>query len=829
MSSKKGVKEIKSPVPKLSLIVVAADGHGVTMRCIESIRDTTTNTYEIVVIDNYSNDGTDVLLKAQKDIVYVRSNQNIGYGEAVNLGVKNANPKSKYIGVLNNDIVLTNGWDQKFIDCFEHPENISEGVDRVGIVGPTTNYAAGIQMLTSMKNYDASKAEETNTYMVREAKKSKRKYVRTMFLSGFCMFISRECWNDVGEFESFGRYKFGYEDNDYCLRANIEHGYGTIVCCDTFVHHEGSYSISLYSATHLKGGTAGKDDFLKKWNKKLYKENPKLVAGYRAKIENDFLFDVFKKALTKMSEVADEIVIFDDGSNEKTLKMYSEFPKIVNVHKQTEPTFKEDRDRDKLIQLCKERNPDWFIITDADDILEPKFTREEAVKLMNPVNPHTIEYVFKFVQIWDYPDKQRQDGVFGRFAGIRMVRCMPDNQHIIKTDHPQGFHCNSVPMYTGMGVSNTHYRIIHLGYFTKEERKRKYDFYQEKDTAKDPIMIGGADYRHLISPKVSLIDYNPNTSISVCMLVYEADAKFAIEFMHEYNTWFNEFVIVDTGCSEDTLEKLKFYGCKIIKHTWSEDYSSARNAGFAQCTSTHILHMDPDERFSDYLKKDPFILMRMAEEPYIAHFLKIRNLTPDKKPFFQDNIRLFKNNIGIKYSGAVHESPLESLKGIVDSGKGFVAPFVDDERKPNEIDHYGYMKPPKEVQKKLEKYTSICNKNLALNPNDGLSHFSLAMHYQNESNKTRDQKERAEFINKSEYHFKLARMHAPMIPDTWIESVNFKGREFMEMIMLAINNLPEGSKPWMFLNELGDAVSHFIAPLGIVGIPKRGEQYFKNG
>src|SRR3989442_16027420 len=72
-----------------------------TRRCIESIKKFTTN-YELIIIDNASAFGTDVLKKEAH--VYARNAENFGYAPGANQGLKLA--RGEFIAVLNNDLLF---------------------------------------------------------------------------------------------------------------------------------------------------------------------------------------------------------------------------------------------------------------------------------------------------------------------------------------------------------------------------------------------------------------------------------------------------------------------------------------------------------------------------------------------------------------------------------------------------------------------------------------------------------------------------------------------------------------------------------------------------
>jgi len=60
--------------------------------------------YALVIVDNASNDGSHELLAGRTDVVYIPAGENLGYGRAINRGVKAVD--SRYVCAMNTDIVL---------------------------------------------------------------------------------------------------------------------------------------------------------------------------------------------------------------------------------------------------------------------------------------------------------------------------------------------------------------------------------------------------------------------------------------------------------------------------------------------------------------------------------------------------------------------------------------------------------------------------------------------------------------------------------------------------------------------------------------------------
>lgn len=103
----------------VSVIIVSYNTKQLLSDCLNSIKEKTIDVkYEVIVIDNNSNDGSQEMLK--RNFPWVRlidSKENLGFGKANNLGMKNA--KGKYFFLLNSDTILVNNAVKEFFDYSE--------------------------------------------------------------------------------------------------------------------------------------------------------------------------------------------------------------------------------------------------------------------------------------------------------------------------------------------------------------------------------------------------------------------------------------------------------------------------------------------------------------------------------------------------------------------------------------------------------------------------------------------------------------------------------------------------------------------------------------
>jgi len=98
---------MKSPL--ISIIILNWNGKEMTEECLNSLLPQITTSFEVIVVDNGSTDGSlEYLKKKFPFIKLIKNKENLGYAGGNNLGVKNA--KGNYVLILNNDIVLDNNF-----------------------------------------------------------------------------------------------------------------------------------------------------------------------------------------------------------------------------------------------------------------------------------------------------------------------------------------------------------------------------------------------------------------------------------------------------------------------------------------------------------------------------------------------------------------------------------------------------------------------------------------------------------------------------------------------------------------------------------------------
>ncbi|MBS7526599.1 glycosyltransferase family 2 protein [Fusibacter paucivorans] len=229
----------------LSIIIVHYKTLKMTSETIRSIQNSKlSSTYEIIVVDNASNDGSVAQLRSEfPEVDFIENDQNDGFAKANNIGIRKA--KGEYILLLNSDIALAPDALEKALQYII--KNRNTGILGIRLVLPNgvldhtckrgfpTPMSSLYYFMKLHKKYPESKkyGHYTQSFINEEETAIVDAVV------GAFMLIPKDVIQKVGLLdESFFMYG---EDLDYCYRA-----------------HSTGYDIVYYPearAVHFKGGS----------------------------------------------------------------------------------------------------------------------------------------------------------------------------------------------------------------------------------------------------------------------------------------------------------------------------------------------------------------------------------------------------------------------------------------------------------------------------------------------------------------------------------------------------------------------------------------------
>ncbi len=214
-------------VNKVSFVILSYNTLEYTKGCLESIRKTCLEgSYEIIVVDNASSDGSVEWLKQQKDIILQCNAENAGFPRGCNQGIALAD-KNNDIFLLNNDTILVDN------SLFWLRMGLYES-EKVGATGSVSNYVPNLQSCGVM-------ADTVNQYLEYGNANNiplKKAYDEKIYLVGFALLLKRSVLEEVGYLDE--RFSPGtYEDNDMGIELRAA-GYSVVLCRNSFIYHYGN-------------------------------------------------------------------------------------------------------------------------------------------------------------------------------------------------------------------------------------------------------------------------------------------------------------------------------------------------------------------------------------------------------------------------------------------------------------------------------------------------------------------------------------------------------------------------------------------------------------
>jgi GT2 family glycosyltransferase len=220
----------------VSVVIVSYNTRDVLRRCIDSLVETTRRkTYEIIVVDNCSKDGSaDMIATEYPWIRLLRSPSNVGFAAGQNRGLLGA--RGRFCLVLNSDVLFRdNSLDGLVTYLDESPADI--GVVGPRIVNPDGSLAPSARRVTTSApmlalsivnrhfpyaNFLPQRALRRMfgplLSRVHDNFSPHREVQEAEYVDGMCVLIRRRVFETVGLFDE--QFFFDFEIADWSIRAH---------------------------------------------------------------------------------------------------------------------------------------------------------------------------------------------------------------------------------------------------------------------------------------------------------------------------------------------------------------------------------------------------------------------------------------------------------------------------------------------------------------------------------------------------------------------------------------------------------------------------------
>jgi GT2 family glycosyltransferase len=294
--------------PKVGIVILNWNNYDDTFNCVQSLSTITYNNYQIIVVDNGSDDSSiDHLQEHFNNITVIKLSHNMGYASGNNVGGNYAlHEDCKYICILNNDTLVGNNFIEPMV-------MILEDKPYVGVVGPLICNSNG-----DIDNYPAiSKPTliykmfiynhiiyNIYHYIIKHTNKETQSSKEVYAVCGACFLIRSSLFSSIGLFDE---YTFLYEE-EYILGEKLKRlGYKVIYEPYSRIIHKGSGSTNMFDRA------------------KLYLEFVKSEKYYISNYSNWSLFANYILAITRLIEGIIRFCI------KKEFRKFSFLQSLINI------------------------------------------------------------------------------------------------------------------------------------------------------------------------------------------------------------------------------------------------------------------------------------------------------------------------------------------------------------------------------------------------------------------------------------------------------------------------------------------------------------------
>lgn len=423
---------------------------------------------ETVVIANGCKEEVAAYAAEFENVKVLANDTNMGFAAACNQGA--GATESKVVLFLNDDTIMPR------VGLLELIRPLTEQ-GAVAATGPYTNRCGHFQQVdptyTSTENLDLF-AED---FALREPDNKE-----TDMLVGFCLAVRRSVLEEVGGFdESFGIGTF--EDNDLCYRMRRA-GYKLLIANRSFVHHEGSLSLSSQVGDVGRLLRTNEQRYRAKWREDLeygYVSHLSGLGPERIAFREDRRPDRVKNEIRRLAKAADislcmivrdeervlgdclrsalpyfrEIIVVDTGSRDRTREIARSHGAQVHEFPWVD-SFSAARN-----ESLKYARGNWIFWMDADDTLPP-LSGEALVRAALGAPEKVVGFVVP-VQFTD------DAGGGTRVDHVKLFRNLPGLRFEFRI-HEQILQSLR---RTGGEIERCEAVVLHSGYDTSEEGQRK--------------------------------------------------------------------------------------------------------------------------------------------------------------------------------------------------------------------------------------------------------------------------------------------------------------------------------------------------------------------
>jgi GT2 family glycosyltransferase len=270
--------------PDVSIVFTQWNVREMLRDCLHSVQEKTKGlTYEIIVVDDGSTDGSPEMIRTEfPDVILTVNQTNIGVAKSYNKGVALA--RGKYVQMLNSDMVLVNNAIKVLLDFLESHPDAGACAGKLRNRDMTTQVSFGSFPGLLQAFSEAFGMSHLFPFVhwpqigICPAE-SITAPIEAEYLSGADMLIRREVISTIGFFDE--RYTSYCEETDFCYRIRHDTRWRLYYVPAAEIVHFGGQSFSKVPEYRLRLMYSGYNKFLTKHHGRLYSLATRMLYAFQ--------------------------------------------------------------------------------------------------------------------------------------------------------------------------------------------------------------------------------------------------------------------------------------------------------------------------------------------------------------------------------------------------------------------------------------------------------------------------------------------------------------------------------------------------------------------
>ena len=234
---------MSSNQPFISIIIPHWNGIDILSECLDSLKHSTYEDKEIIVVDNASTDGSQAWIKENRpEITLIENDDNYGYAGGCTRGVSSA--KGDWLLFLNNDTIQESDWLEHLANSVSEQDDIAAAQPKIRnyYKRKLFDYAGGAGGHIDLFCYPFAKGR---IFLEQEEDNGQYDSAEDIFwASGTALMVRKEAFEQAGGFDEI--FFAHQEEIDLCWRLQLM-GKRIVFEPHAVVYHKNAVSLPMHS------------------------------------------------------------------------------------------------------------------------------------------------------------------------------------------------------------------------------------------------------------------------------------------------------------------------------------------------------------------------------------------------------------------------------------------------------------------------------------------------------------------------------------------------------------------------------------------------------